>query len=96
MYENDTNSIKRAQEGDKFELERLIKYNNRTHMEYSKKVSRKRIWIRGFISNRMYRIYKIDKEIWYKLWSEIIYICSTIYDRWNKKIHKRWWTNKSE
>ena len=43
MYENDTNSIKRAQEGDKFELERLIKYNNRTHMEYSKKVSRKRI-----------------------------------------------------
>lgn len=43
MYENDTNSIKRAQEGDKFELERLIRYNNRTHMEYSKKISRKRI-----------------------------------------------------
>ena len=28
MYENDSNSIKRAQDGDKFELERLIRQNN--------------------------------------------------------------------
>lgn len=28
MFENDNNSIKRAQEGDKFELERLIKQNS--------------------------------------------------------------------
>lgn len=28
MYENDSNSIRRAQEGDKFELERLIRQNN--------------------------------------------------------------------
>ena len=28
MYENDNNSIKRAQEGDKFELDRLIRYNS--------------------------------------------------------------------
>ena len=28
MYENDSNSIKRAQEGDRYELERLIKQNN--------------------------------------------------------------------
>ena len=35
MYENDTNSIKRAQEGDKEELEKLINNNNRTNMEHS-------------------------------------------------------------
>lgn len=28
MYENDSNSIRKAQEGDKFELERLIRQNN--------------------------------------------------------------------
>ena len=38
MFENDISSIKRAQEGDKFEMERLIKQNNRTYMEYSKKI----------------------------------------------------------
>ena len=28
MYENNINSIKRAQEGDKFEMDRLIRENN--------------------------------------------------------------------
>ena len=35
MYENDIKAIKRAQEGDKEELERLIRDNNRINMEYS-------------------------------------------------------------
>ena len=35
MYENDINAIKKAQEGDKEELDRLIRDNNRTNMEYS-------------------------------------------------------------
>ena len=35
MYENDIKAIKRAQEGDKEELEKLIRDNNRTNMEYS-------------------------------------------------------------
>ena len=35
MYENDINAIKRAQEGDKEELEKLIRDNNRINMEYS-------------------------------------------------------------
>lgn len=38
MYENDINSIKRAQDGDNFEMERLIRNNNRTYMEYCKKI----------------------------------------------------------
>ena len=38
MYENDMKSIKRAQEGDKIELGKLIKYNNRFNMEYCKKI----------------------------------------------------------
>lgn len=38
MYENDIESIKKAQNGDKIELEKLIKYNNRTNMEHSKKI----------------------------------------------------------
>ena len=35
MYENDIKAIKKAQEGDKEELDRLIRDNNRTNMEYS-------------------------------------------------------------
>lgn len=38
MYENDINAIKKAQEGDKEKLEKLINNNNRTNMEHSKKI----------------------------------------------------------
>ena len=38
MYENDIKAIKKAQEGDKEELEKLIKDNNRTNMEHSEKI----------------------------------------------------------
>lgn len=38
MYDNSVESIRKAQQGDKFELERLVKDNNRTDMEYSKKI----------------------------------------------------------
>ena len=34
MYDNSIQSIKKAQEGDKVELGKLIKDNNRTYMEY--------------------------------------------------------------
>ena len=35
MYENDIKAIKRAQKGDKEELEKLITDNKRINMEYS-------------------------------------------------------------
>lgn len=38
MYENDIDAIKKAQKGDKEELEKLINDNNRTNMEYSKEI----------------------------------------------------------
>lgn len=38
MYENNIDTIKKAQEGDKEELEKLIKENNRFNMEYSKEI----------------------------------------------------------
>lgn len=38
MYENDFKSIKKAQDGDKFEMEKLIRENNRTYLEHSKKI----------------------------------------------------------
>lgn len=38
MYENNIKAIKKAQEGDKEELEKIINDNNRTNMEYSKKI----------------------------------------------------------
>lgn len=38
MYENDIESIKKAQEGDKLELEKLVKNNNRINMEHCKKI----------------------------------------------------------
>ena len=36
MFENSLESIKKAQTGDKVELGKLIKDNNRTYMEHSK------------------------------------------------------------
>lgn len=38
MYENSIDAIKRAQSGDKYEMERIIRDNNRINLEYSKKV----------------------------------------------------------
>ena len=37
-YENCIENIKKAQAGDKYELEKLIKDNNRTYLEYCKKI----------------------------------------------------------
>ena len=38
MYENDMKSIKKAQQGDKYELEKLIRDNNRINLEHCQKV----------------------------------------------------------
>ena len=38
MYENDIRLIINAQQGDKNELKKLIEHNNRSNMEYSKKI----------------------------------------------------------
>ena len=38
MYENSLDSIKKAQEGDKEELWKLMRENNRTNMEYSENI----------------------------------------------------------
>lgn len=38
MYENNTESIIKAQNGDQDEMTKLIQVNNRINMEYSKKI----------------------------------------------------------
>ena len=38
MYNNSIESIKKAQNGDKDELQRLINDNNRTYLEHCKKI----------------------------------------------------------
>lgn len=38
MYENDMEAIKKAQAGDKIELENLIKNNNRINLERCKEI----------------------------------------------------------
>ncbi len=38
MFENNIDSIKKAQAGDKNELENIIVKNSRFNMEYSKKI----------------------------------------------------------
>lgn len=38
MYENSIESIKKAKSGDIYELERLIRDNNRSNLEYCKKI----------------------------------------------------------
>lgn len=43
MYENTIESIKKAQEGDKDELSKIIENNSRAYLEYSKKIFRQRI-----------------------------------------------------
>ena len=43
VHENITNSILEAQNGDQDEMAKLIEENNRTNMEHSKKIYRKRI-----------------------------------------------------
>ena len=43
MYDNSLDSIKKAQNGDKEELWKLMRENNRINLEHSKKIFRKRI-----------------------------------------------------
>lgn len=38
MFENGVESITKAQEGNENEMAKLIEENNRTNMEYSKKI----------------------------------------------------------
>lgn len=38
MFENSIDAIKKAQSGDKYEMERMIRDNNRTNLEYCKKI----------------------------------------------------------
>lgn len=51
MYENDTKTIKKAQEGDKFELERLIRQNNGLIWSIVK-----RFYGRGYEAEDLYQI----------------------------------------
>lgn len=57
MFENDIESIIKSQKGNKEELQKLIEKNNRTYLEYCKKIYRKRVWNRRFISNWLYGIH---------------------------------------
>ncbi len=38
MFENSIEAIKKAQSGDKYEMERMIRDNNRSNMEYCKEI----------------------------------------------------------
>lgn len=89
MYESNIEDIKKAQNGDQDAMTELVENNKRTYLEYSKKIYFKRIWNGRFIPDRVHRIYKIYKKVWYKLWRKIINLCSTIHTRRNKKIYKR-------
>lgn len=57
MYDNNIENIKKAKSGSDEAMTELIKDNNRTNMEYSKKIFIKRIWSGRFISNCLYGIY---------------------------------------
>ena len=43
MYENTIESIRKAQEGNKEELSKIIESNSRAYLEYSKKIFWQRI-----------------------------------------------------
>lgn len=63
MQEREKTLIAQAQQGDKEKLAEILEINKRTYMEYCKKIFRKRIWSRWFISNCMYRFYRGNTEI---------------------------------
>ena len=63
MQEREKSHIAKAQQGDKEKLAQILEENKRSYMEYCKKIFRKRIWNRGFISNCMHWFYRSDKEI---------------------------------
>ena len=63
MQERYKTLIAEAQQGDKEKLAQIMEENKRTYLEYSKKIFRKRIWSRWFISNCMYRLYRGNTEI---------------------------------
>ena len=55
--------IAKAQQGDKNSMEKILEENKRTYMECSKKIFRKRLWSRWFISNCLYRLYWGNTEV---------------------------------
>lgn len=63
MQEREKTLIAQAQQGDKEILAEILEKNKRTCMEYCKKIFRKRIWSRRFISNCMYRFYWGNTEV---------------------------------
>lgn len=63
MYENTTERILKAQNGDEEEMTKLIEENNRINLEYSKKIYWQRSRNRRLISNWMYGFYKINKKV---------------------------------
>lgn len=63
MQEREKTLIAKAQQDDKNAMAELLEENKRTNMEYCKKIFRKRIWSRWFISNCMYRLYWSNTEI---------------------------------
>ena len=63
MQERERTLIAESQQGNKEKMAQILEENKRSNMEYSKKIFRKRIWSRRFISNRMYRFYRSNKEI---------------------------------
>ena len=63
MFDNGIDLIKKAQKGDKETLWKLISENNRSNLEYSKKIFWKRLRIRRFISNWLCWLYQIYSKI---------------------------------
>lgn len=65
MYEIDTKDILDAQNNSEEALSKIIEANSRISMEHCKKILRKRPINRRFIPNRLYRINKSNKKVWY-------------------------------
>lgn len=63
MFENDNNSIKRAQEGDKIELEKLIKQNSGLIWSIVKRFSGRGYELEDLYQVGCVRIYKINQKI---------------------------------
>lgn len=63
MQERERTLIAQAQQGDKEILALILEENKRTYMEYCKKIFRKRIWSRRFVSNCLHWFYRGNTEI---------------------------------
>ena len=87
MYENSMEEIYKAQNGNQEAMSKLVKQNSGLVWSIVKRFNSRDYELEDLYQIGSLRFSKSNKKIWYKFRSKTIYICCTVYIRWNKKIY---------